>query len=382
MRRYTNTLKHKTGNLGQFYTLLPVSRRTVVPGTTISNITANVKFNSAMLTRYINSDALLEVYAFYVPWRLVFDEFKEFLTGEGNTQLPTATQNFPVLFERNQAQYMTLGRRAYKLIYNEFFGQETQSFYDDITDDTVVGLQRTKIWDQANSQVTGKAPFQSTFVAPVESEQVSINLTEFARSMRDARSKNRMSITGDKYVDLMRAMGVDLDWRVQMAPEFLGKVSKKIAPFTLDSSEASALEDRKSRYRGTIDFSMRKRKSFAEYGTIWLLANCRPAFFSEDAAVDTAFIDRADFFMGDNASVYEDGTYNNARFMYLRNGRDMYGSEVGFNNLPWLTNSPPSRPDYPDPDQVLTEGDLGGFQYSLLSDVSYKELTPVPPNRV
>ncbi len=392
MKRYSNVYKQQSGNMGSFYELLPLMRREVVPGETIRSIQGTVKFSSAMLRRFVETPALIQTFLFYVPHRLVFDEWKDFLAGDNDAiTLPTES-GWDLLLEQNAANRNTLARRGYKLIYNEFFGQETQSFYDDIYDDVDTNSKYLKIWDQYASKQSFGQVNSDTFEAAVSGTDpnaiASIPLEEFARAMRDSRSKNRFSISGDKYVDLMRAMGVDLDWRVQNAPEFLGSMTKKIMPFTLDSSEAASLEDRNSRYRGVIDLQQSKRRAFAEHGCLWVLATMRPAAFNEVAVPDSSLKARNVFYLGDNATIFEgnnaEGSSKVARFEYLRSGRNVYGRSVGNDNTPWLTNTPTQNKHdvYPDPAQWLPQSDMGGQQVSVVADMRVNHLTPVPPNRV
>lgn len=389
IKRYGNLFKQQTANLGQFYELVPIHRREICPGETVKSISGTVKFSSAMMRRYIESPALIQIYAFYCPHRLVWDQWREFISGDnGLTNVPTATA-WPLLFERNSTRPV-LGRRAYKLIFNEFFGQEGQSWYADITDDANMEVNTVKIWDQYLSKLTLGEVTSDVFLADHTTDvpaQTAIPLEEFARAMRDSRSKNRASISGDKYVDLMRTMGVDLDWRVQNAPEFLGSMTKKIAPFTIDSSESASLQDRNSRFRGALNINMVKRKAFAEHGTIWLLACMRPAAHSETHAPDSNLTTRDRYYMGDNMNVYEGGTdsgYKNARFEHYRSGRSVFGNEESVNTMPWLTNTAGQELEniYPDPGQWLTQGDMGSYQFSVTADLTTSHLTPVPPNRV
>lgn len=396
MQRYPNTFSHHTANLGQFHTLIPLSHRQIAPGTTLKNLRVMARVSTSTIPRYVLSPSLMEITAFYIPNRLVMDDWPDFAGGDV-ASVPTTTAPWDILFNHS-GEVSALARRAYKLVYNQFYGQEGFAWYDDITADGDTTTQFTRIWDQFNSKITNERPDVDVYTAPVTGtapDQIaSITLDEFARSMRDSRSKHRMQMTGNKYVDIMRAMGVDLDWRVQMAPEFLGKSHKVVAPIYTTSYEADSLEVRKSRYESKLSFELRGRKSFAEHGTLMTVLNVRPAMMLERENEAGAGMTRRDqFYWGDNATVWDEidsgtGDYNRSRLLEYRAGRDCEGGTATAAELrPWFTNTlnPAGNLNqavYPDPTQIQNEGEYNGAQLAVYSDIAYDELTPVPPARV
>ena len=124
-------------------------------------------------------------------------------------------------------------RDAYKLIYNQFFGSDqwavsTGTWYDDITLDTDVTSRVIRSTDQLAGKLmaTDQAPdreYDAPVTGTAPNQVATISLNAFRERLVQARSDRRAQMTGDKYVDAMRRLGVNLDWRVQMAPEFLGQ---------------------------------------------------------------------------------------------------------------------------------------------------------------
>jgi hypothetical protein len=394
MRRFVNSYRQVTSNFGKFNQLIPITRRAIAPGQTIRNMRVNCRVSTATLSRYVLNPAYMQVFAFYVPYRLVWDDWPLFVAGDDATpSVPTDQAAWPIIFDNDYGgtvDFQVLGRRAFKLIQNQFFGQEeySGSWYSDITADAVVQSKNIKTWDQYWSRRTQVVPTQDVFQAVVTTGLADIPLSDFARAMRDNRSKTKQQLTGDKYVDSMRAMGVQLDWRVQNAPEYLGRVAKIISPIYTSSTDPTALETRKSRYEGLITMNMSKPKSFAEHGEIFICAALRPAYITALQRMDLCnMIDRDDFFMGDNSSTYDETSTGGgrARFLGYNAGMNVEGSTNALAaDRPWLTNEPTVFDEYifPDPDQVANEGEYGEKQIAIVSDVSIRSKTPVPQNSV
>lgn len=386
MRRTQNTYRHKVGTANDMFRLIPISRRTIAPGTSFRSFGAEIKVTSAQFNRWHMSDALLQAYAFYVPYRLLWDRWEDFVAGVSPSPSIPVANGVPWddLFEG--ANSNTFGRRAFKLIYNQYFGQKDVSWYDDIEDDTDVTHRSLRVWDQWLGSATTEPPVEEVYQAVVNGNEAAIPLNEFARRMRDARSRAKSTLTGNKYVDSMLAMGVELDWRIQNAPEFLGSVTHRISPVTNESTEAQDLDAQKVRYRGKVQLAVKSRKSFAEHGVVMILAALRPATAPRSySSQDSQLFSRSQFFMGDNDNVYDkSGELYHSRLSIYRKGRDLEGTNLVSAKRPWLTNDYQSSAElmYPNPSQFLVSEDWGGNQLALWGDVAYDELTPVPGDRV
>lgn len=393
MQRFNHTRTGHKGNFGQFYEPVPIARFAIAPGTSMHAVGGKLRISTETLTRYVLNDALVQIFAFYVPYRLLWDQWVDFIGGDDTLSIPTNATPYSLMFETTNAN--VFGRRAYKLIYNEFFGNKAvgaAAWFDDITDDADMNPRVSRIWDQYFSKFTIDDPTNVTYTAPIPGGDplngAQIDLAQFAREMRNARSLQRQQLTGNKYVDTMRAMGVDLDWRIQNAPEFLGKASKVIGPITVESTDPNDLSARQVRYESSVTYKFNKRRAFAEHGEVIVLATVRPSMIaSNGSALPSGQFNREDFFLGDNLAVWDQSvsTFNIERlFPYLYENDGEGRTTTAANGRPWLTNDAGSVANnlYPDPSQILTDGEYGGFQIAMFHDVKMNDTSPVPKGRV
>lgn len=284
MRRYKLNKRPRSYNTGNTYRLIPTLVEQVVPGQTL-DLAGTVKIESGNFTKNLMTGALMHHYLFYVPYRLLWNEWIEFITQDDDASYttPVTTTNWPLLFDHDMSGgRWSLNRRAFKLIYNEFFGSEefgSNAFYSNIETDTDVTEKRLR----TTEQFLGSAVMDTAFTSPTyDATTVPIDLLQFARSMAQARQLRSAQMSGDKYVDSMKRLGVDLDWRVQQAPEFLGSVIKEVWPVksrnTSDTASANQGEA-VAHYESTLEINVRGKR-FAEHGILIGVAAMRPHVFN------------------------------------------------------------------------------------------------------
>jgi hypothetical protein len=211
--------------------------------------------------------------------------------------------------------------------------------------------------------------------------------------MMSARSQRKAGMSGDKYVDALRRMGVEPDWRIQQAPEFLGRHDIDVRPaktFATAASTGVAIGDSVARYEGTLEKRL-GRKMFAEHGYIVGVFVMRPHLFNDqlDNPPDGQAQTIEDFYLADNLRSVDEynerlvsiATTDSAyaeRFAYLRNGIHMYGS-----GKTWLNTFAPDdlqEAVFVDSADVPTGDQLGANQVAVHATLHSKGVTPVPPN--
>lgn len=398
MKRSQNLFAQQTANGGPFYSLVPVARKSVSPGTTFTDVRAKVRMQTSTVNKFVMTDALLTVHWFYVPYRLVWDQWSEFIAGD-TAQVPSTQLAWGLLFEHhpNTWNHSVLGRRAYKLIYNQFFGQFDTAQQYVVDNDGERDAKTLRIWEQFGSALTTEIPEEKSFDID---GLTAIPLNEFARQMRDARSVSRTSLTGNKYVDLMRTMGVELDWRVQMAPEYLGSIKKVVKPSYQVSNDPTALDERWSRWQTECEVTLNRRMSFAEHGVVFGLAALRPAIMNEFGTLDDILMRARDrFYMGNNDAIYETLGFVPAgsggaprelygeRFINLLRGTNLHGAGPA-GTVPWFVNvlgdgdTDHLNMVYPNVAPLIPTQDELGYQVCFTSDVTFRELTPLRGNVV
>jgi hypothetical protein len=190
-------------------------------------------------------------------------------------------------------------------------------------------------------------------------------------------------------------MGVDLNWSMQMAPEFLGKAAVEFDSKETRSSYTpaepapggSAVTGRAyARYACKLNLRT-PRKFFSEHGLIWVVAAVRPHVWNAafQAPQDAFKNERSQMFLGDNqAGTGElDGTQlglpagliYSPRFQWLRAGQNLVGVK---STTPWMVqNTPTGLAGLVYPEAVQTEDD-DSLSQRMAFFTKYKGMGPTP----
>lgn len=391
-RLYDLSRRDKFYNQGNSYLLHPCFRMEVAPGTTLK-LDNSLKFQSAAFSSNLLTPAIASVMYFFIPHRLVWDEWPDFVAQDDGAPaaVPSTATAMNAIFDNNGSSYSVLARRAYKLMYNEFFGDEdmtagaVNTWYSNIETDTDITLRDVKNSEQWAARLVKSGELESpTYTV----SGGLIDLNEFHLQMRDARSKRKAQMTGDKYVDALRRCGVEPDWRIQNAPEFLGRFDKDVLPIKTFNTQATGQGDSVARFEGTIDFQS-SRKRFAEHGTVLGVFCLRPAVFNTQFQMpDTAALDPEDFFLGDNLGDQENnvtpiavggtGSLYSQRLARYRNGVHKAGTGVT-----WAADFSAAVPEeavYVAAEGLPVSDELGGTGLAFCHLSHTRGATPVPPN--
>ena len=127
VKLYAQSRRDRFYNQGDAYKLLPIYRCPVVPGETFE-LEGTVKFQTAAFTKNLITGGLASVYFFFVPNRLLWDDWTAFIAQEDGFSgtFPVTATVWESMFDRaaGGGSFSSLYRRAYKLCYNQFFGAE------------------------------------------------------------------------------------------------------------------------------------------------------------------------------------------------------------------------------------------------------------------
>lgn len=365
-QRFTTALPSKLSLLG--YT-------PIAPGTTLNGSSIRITMNSVVTDQFYLSPMMIQAFSFYVPYRLVWDNWVDFIGSTNPTENTPRWSAAPDAWTLGYNGGSTLPYRAFKLVYNEYFGQEidgrTDTWYADIADDVDYTQKLTRVWDQFQSSASSEDVSDTTLNIPVSGATATMSLRELAVSLRNYHRSKNQSLTGDKYVDTMRAMGVDLDWRLQNAPEFLGQTSVIIQPSHVENSgEQAELGAQYSRYKARFNHTLKKRRSFAEHGVIVDVFAARWAVGSNSDLAYTQISNR-EFFSPDTLTEYDTRFGVHPRMHMYRAGRNTTRRDIDFAKFE-STNS------YVDVSPTFTAAPAGPLR--LAQDATHRLLTPVPPN--
>lgn len=395
MQRYN--LKMQGGNYteGEVYSLNPIFRQQVVPGQTV-NLDFEVSLKTAAFTQQVTTPCMMSVWFFYVPHRISWSGWTDFISKqEGAPTFPTTTTIAGAFFDLAATpptgNYSSLFRRAYKNVYNEYFGTESigsagNAWYDDVNDDTVTDIYRTRNPEQFASKIQLDGAVSDPEFTVTAS---TIPLNDFYRQMMNARSQQRSQMTGDKYVDTLARMGVDATWMIAERPEFLGTKSRLVAPHQTANTSATNTGEEASRFETKMKCSIRS-KHFAEHGYIVGVSSCRPMISASSRGAADCFPTGGEwidsFYSADNLETKDnvDDALNGfsgtdafaQRFSYLRNGQWLKGRG---NN--WVVDNVPtsfSELIYPSAASVPVGDELGGRDYAITLSHTITGKTPVP----
>lgn len=307
--------------------LVPIGTQEVLPGDTFrwkTSILARV----APLVNPLMHQVELKTSAWFVPNRILWDEWEDFITGDETKIKPTvvATNNEETWLMDHMgcapAQLVDIDAlpiRAYNMVWNEFF--RDIDLQNEVAEDDML-LKRVN-WER--DYFTGARP------APQEGDAVSIPLSgngrvnfsqqltagaltvradsgshptqymvandgskdasvyanlssggidinEFRRAMALQRFSEARMAFGDRYVDYLRYLGVNpADGRLSR-PEHLGS-SSQVLSFSevLATAEGSTTNVGDMAGHGIVGLSSKPwRKMFEEHGWVLVLAYVRP----------------------------------------------------------------------------------------------------------
>lgn len=395
-RRYGLKFRYSSYQEGNFYRLKVVGRRAVAPGERISKLVVDSRITTPVFSRLLINPFLVQTWAFYVPYRLLWDQWVDFIALDDSvTSVPTTTAAQSIL-EGSSGAPNIFGRRAIKLIANEFFGDEQyynlgvspgDTFYPDVTVDATVPDPRLLIWDQFRSHLKERSYTGQSFTASVAGATATIDLDGLSRALRDNRARRRQKFTGDKYVDTMRLMGVDLDWRVQMAPEFLGSSQQVVWPRECGSSQADATAGVPAglQYRGSSldvqqQFVLRRPVAFAEHGLLMAFVGVRPLLIRNTPTLDSWLVQPTDFYRPDTQSGPSEGAPGGANSFGERNAKYLRGSMTsgGAANGYYIQDSGNFQDIYPLVTAPLFPDQASYAAFSAFTEMAVAGLTPIP----
>ena len=304
MKRHMYKLTHQNIVPGRIGQIIPVLRQEVCPGDSFQGrigILCRFKgFAAPVLT-----PTYLDFYMFYVPNRLAWSGWEDFITGQdiaagqdastaevsGTFAIPTAAHSDAFL---SNAGHNTnaLYSRGYNLIYNNYFKDEDD---DDVPISNVNYLNAYHLRNQYNELRNDTATFDT--YAPVTTDPDGltgdyVGAQDVRDAMRRQRFAERREMFGNRYFDLLRSYGVRTNYNMLERPESLGKsrhvVSFTDIPATADTDGGSTVGDLAG--HGIVGLHHRMpRKTFSEHGYLHGVIVVRPSQFINTASPTDAY---------------------------------------------------------------------------------------------
>lgn len=228
-------MRHKYGfncqvvNWGGFNELMPLGYIEVVPGETV---TGSVSFaaRSQPLKLAVDTRAYLDVYGFYIPFRLLYSGWPDFISSGGVTggPLPTVTDLFTYNFEdrlalsdgTNWVANVAWQRYAYNMVWNKFFRREDQA-------ERALSLAGVAYASQRPSTLETKALLGSqqnqdtTVTASVSGATATLSLNALREGFSKDNFNKMRAWYGNRYIDYLAALGVQVSWSILQEPEII-----------------------------------------------------------------------------------------------------------------------------------------------------------------
>lgn len=265
---------------GDMYRLVPSFFKQVKPGDrTAVHIRGSLESDVVAALR---TPCVITSYAFYVPHRLVMSNFPDFIADADTAiTLPTVvggTSPFVELGETGAFNIVTLARRAYKLVYNEFFGDDAYGTHAWYTDPTADAAQNSLLPLKVVNQMLGAMALDVDEPADnyaIASTPHNIELTEFRRRLKVNARQNNQRIGGEKYFDALRRYGVEMREELTGRPQLLKRTSEVVYPQEVFNTSDTGTGTRVGRYRVSLNFDTRKFFSM-EHGYVFVCHAVRP----------------------------------------------------------------------------------------------------------
>ena len=283
MARRTRKPRFPFAQAGQYGTGTVIHRSLVNPGETAKKIKFGLRFQSLPIPNAILG-AYVDVWFFYVPYRLVEAQWADFLTDQGGTiSTSTGSDNVPGYFENSTVSGGFMGfHEAYNLVINHFFRTD---------EDTAAS--GTGPHYLPNADLVGLALGDDDYA----SDDVTVSTAGDTLSLRDleeGQAERRHNLVVDRiggdYLTYLREFGVNVRNTAIDAPELLGHRRNFMYPSrTVDPSDGSTVQA----YFGDMSAELSKPVYFTEHGALIGIMSIRPKVVGVHLPVDHS-LEKAD----------------------------------------------------------------------------------------
>ena len=274
---------HTCGSIGCLQTLSVIP---VVAGDTFNIDLASV-FRLSPLRRNLAADAVVDLFAFFVPHRHIYTNWVDFMK-EGYDEAQTLgtrsiSSGYPIACVGQYLPESTTAPKwiidGYLNIFNRYFKHpsDTDKIYSDLLSsaeyERLYGLAccyQKAIWNTGvtQSQITS-ADTQYTVSGSV------VELQDFALQMARLESEAQRDYFGVRYADLIQKVyGGNPTTDADPRPTLLMRNTSWLSGYDVDGTDASGLGISTSKATGNFNLQIPHR-FFDEHGTIWIMALVR-----------------------------------------------------------------------------------------------------------
>lgn len=262
MRRSVRSPRHPFDKGLKFGRVSMVHRQIVCPGETITSLSMQARYQS-LPVRHPLVGCWVDVQYFYVPMRVVWDGWEDFILNKGGT-IPKFATPTPLFFD-NSANPQRLAGMAYEHIINTFYRTDEDAVYSYAGEEALStrseSLAETKL-------VRGQAQ---------EDQDIDITDGLSVKEIDDAyaqyRYETNMNEMSGHYSDYLSMHGVDARRADVLKAERIARVEDFVFPSkSIDPSDGTTTQS----YFGDLKARFDKRRAFPEHGYIIGLMTIRP----------------------------------------------------------------------------------------------------------
>lgn len=254
------------GNTGKFGRLQPFTHSYVFAGETQKEIKAQLNFMSEPIN-VAQSGATVDVWFYYVPFSLIWSDFREWVMGDYTGQLSyTDYAAGRSLWGKTgsdddsgfDARLDHMLHGAYKAVANHYFKDDENQITGTVT--TPVAIP---IVDQS-METTGDVDL-GLEDETIDVSSGTLSLRELERKRANLRYERRVEMMDGKYINWLKNQGVNASEQLVDIPEFLGHYRRYIKPSrTVDQSNGFTVQH----YGHECKIKFIKRRYFQESGIV------------------------------------------------------------------------------------------------------------------
>ena len=314
MKRVKYSMYHQNATQSEIGRLAPFLIQEVCPGDTWSGVIGQL-MRFSPLKKPLLTDMFVDSFIFYVPHRLVYANWEDFIA-EGPMDTPTYTLpnynvtgiNYQSIFLNNNtaATCSALRGYAYNLIWNEFFRDDEQALRSPTGTPGQFGAAvnwKKDYWSELQD-VVGYNQEDHFFPTNIGSGNEAS-----ARDVLDAIARQKVAMKratyGTRYIDILRSYGINVNYQMLQRPELVA-----IARGTVNITDVVSTSDSGTEAVGDLaghaisgSRLKLKRRTFPEHGTLMGVTVVRPTQ-ADNKVVD--WFDR----VRDYTSYYDPGLVN------------------------------------------------------------------------
>lgn len=237
------------------------SYQLVMPGETLQSISHQMRLQSVPISSPFVG-AYADMWTFYVPLRLIWDGFEDWILDGTGSPGTTGAPNPNSLTRSGDVDWLNA---AWTRVYDDFFAMDNAA---PVSGQYLPGL------DAYGFEVESEKDVEIDVDATSGSEHV--NLKDIRQAYRASRWSQQKSMFTAGYSSLLAAHGVDVS-DMMIMPEFLGGRRKWIYPSrTIDESTGFSVQS----YMTDLQLKQdRKRFYFPEHGLVFTCVAVRPKIY-------------------------------------------------------------------------------------------------------